>query len=151
MSKREKILVAASFAAFLWGVMILVDKLEEQAAVKPPPVEDISAFVGKVSETVNNDPSGGLNDMILSKARRPWGRDPFYSSGPLSFDSKEDLHYQGYVKTRGRIFALINNIEYKMGEDVQGKDLKIKMITPDRVVLVTPERKKRILPIEGDR
>lgn len=149
MSNREKILVLVSFAAAIYGVIVLVDKLDK--ATRPvSPVEDMAAFVGQVSATVNEDPSQGLNDSLLAKARGDWGDDPFYPDGPVSFDAGEKLHYQGYVKTGRRVFALINNNEYRVGEDIEGGGLIVRAIMSDRVILVTPERKKRILPIQGD-
>lgn len=150
MSKREKILITASLAAFIWGAVMIVRMLEKQNISPSGPIEDMAQFVGKVSESVNADPSEGLNDIILSQARGTWGKDPFYTLGPVNFDPKEELHYQGYVRSGSRMFALINNREYRVGDEIDGSGISIKGITPNQVVLMVQGRKKRILPIEGD-
>lgn len=150
MTNREKILVCASIVAFIWGTTMIVQMFEKQSVSPSGPVEDMAQFVGTVSASVNQDASGGLNALILARARGDWGNDPFYDSGPVNFDPKEDLHYQGYMRSGSRMFALINNMEYKVGDDVEGGDMQVKRITPDQVVLMIEGRKKRILPIQGD-
>lgn len=150
MSRREKILVIASVAAFIWGMVMVAGQLGQDRGAGSTPVKDVSAFVAAVGTTVNEDPSKGLDAMVLSRARGPWGDNPFYEAGPVNYDPGEDLHYQGYVRSGSRVIALINNREYRLGETMEGRDIKVRAITADRVVLVDQSGRKRILPLEGD-
>ncbi|MBU1172916.1 MAG: hypothetical protein KKD44_25430 [Proteobacteria bacterium] len=149
MSKREKILVVASVVAFIWGGMMVMDNMGKKQNKMLTPKEDVTQFILKINDAIAEDPSKGLGAFTLSRARGPWGKSPFLASNTLNFGPNDDLRYHGYVRSGNLIYALINNREYSPGEDIDGRGLRVKTISPDRVVIVENGKKKRILPLEG--
>lgn len=149
MSKREKILVAASVLALVVGLLLMIEPTKP-GGEGASPKEDITTLVATLGAAANEDPSRGLDGAVMARIRPPWGPDPFYGAGPVMFDPAEDLHYQGYVRSGSRIVALINNREYRPGDEVEGRNLRVEAIAPDRVILLEQGRRIRLLAREGD-
>lgn len=149
MSGREKILVLASVIAFIWGGILFMDNLGKNKSQTLSDDDNVTGFIGKVTDSIGEDPEGGMDRYLLARARGPWGNSPFQDAGERLYGPDDNWRYQGYVRSGTRIFALINNREYGLGEDLDGKGLRVKSIGPDRVVCVEKGKKKRILPLEG--
>ncbi|GAB6094415.1 hypothetical protein JCM14469_06670 [Desulfatiferula olefinivorans] len=149
MSKREKILVAASVLALIVGLVLLMEPSTKDDA-DASPKEDVTALIATLGAAADKDPSQGLDAAVMARVRPPWGPDPFYRGAPVMFDPSEDLRYQGYVRSGSRIVALINNREYRPGDTVEGQNLTVETIAPDRVILLEQGRRIRLLAREGD-
>lgn len=149
MNKREKILVFASVAAVIWGVIMTLDR----AANKPTASvaeEDVNQFVVKVTDRVKGGSGDSLMGYSLATVLGERYVNPFLGKRLSSKKTTAtDLVYNGYVQSGNRIFALINKTEYRVGDIIEGTFMQVKNIDPYRVVLVEDRKKKRILPLEG--
>lgn len=149
MNSREKILVVASAVALVWGGLMVLFPGGSSKKTENRKNEDVTSFIAQVTEAVSPGPSGKRDGLILGRARSPWGENPFLDTGALNFgESKIQLSYQGFVRTGGKAYALINNREYRVGEMLEGTEILVKSISEHQVVLIELGRKKRILPLE---
>ena len=148
MNKREKILVFASVAAVIWGVIVSLDSGEKDPVVINKS-EDIQLFVAKVTEKVKSESKDTMTTNILSEAFSDDGPNPFLGKTLLPKRDASDLVYSGYIRCGNDVYALINKKEYNPGDTIEGTGMQIKTISPYRVVLVEDKKKKRILPLTG--
>ena len=72
-----------------------------------------------------------------------WNQDPFLHEKKQLADESDIKNktptpvfvYSGFIGTGNRILAVINDIEYKVGETVKDSSYTIERITPDQVIL----------------
>jgi hypothetical protein len=149
MSGREKILVVASAVALFWGVLILSTSKQSGNEGFSKKGDDVSAFIAQITDAVSPGPEGQREMRLIETARGTWGGSPFLDTGTLNYEASDiPLRYHGFVRSSGRVYALINNREYSLGEVIQDTGVLVKSIGPDQVVLIEHGRKKRILPLE---
>lgn len=151
MSKREKIIVALMLITVVYGAYSFfwapaMKKAQEGAAGKGNGTLD--AMVAEIADALNGrDPtkSGGY---VLAQAEADWDADPFLDR-EIRFDDGLDapafdpdaasagFAYSGFLKMGDRDLAVINGMEYAVGEGVEGSEFVVRQITPSRVVLGT--------------
>ena len=154
MSTREKILVGLMLIALCLGsLMLFSDGPQEQgssaASDKP---NSITQMLTNMAAKFGNNKGREQNQYGLSMARAPWPN--IFLSGDemmaqptealISADmlpSNMSLVYSGYIETPQRRVAIINGIEYIVGELLDKSQLVIRHIDPQRVVLgATPDK-----------
>lgn len=127
-------------------------------------LEGLNAFITKVAEASK----AGLSKedkYIIQVAEAEWKQDPLVSvelkDRPESEIQKAkaakpepipdlDVAYTGFMQMGDKKFAIINGVEYAVGDRLEQGDYMLQSITPSRVVIVTTGRSKKryIFPIE---
>lgn len=138
--KRRNIIVVVAVLAVLYGLFGLATasriKKGGPAGAKAP--AELQAFISQISADLGG---GGFDSYVVSRAERPLGRNPFFRkgtkvSGKVSGRTPDPaFSYKGYIEAGGRGLAVINNAEYKAGEQLEQEGFFLKEISPSRVVI----------------
>ena len=120
--------------------------------------EVLNAFILKVAEKIKTGfPKNQA--YVLQKAEAKWKRDPLIQIEPKTPEEEEDsqqpvltskMIYTGFLRMGDKRLAIINGMEYETGEILEPGGFTIRSISPSRVVIAPPGRKKKtlILPME---
>jgi len=95
-------------------------------------------------------------DYLISKAEADWTRDPFRAEPVKEVEEKEivsdpdelEFVYSGFMRAGNFFLAVVNGMEYRRGEMLNGLGYKVEKITPSQVVLRTEANKEIVLYLE---
>jgi len=164
MAKREKILIILVIAAAIVVFTLkMMDKKELSQAGNSDQehVNEIDSFVEEQFNAMNQTGSLEMDETIIKKAVINWDHDPFAGSDlvkelegevekenlTVSVEKKEivPVEYSGYVKAGKKLLAIINGLEYKKGDIVEGTDYRILTITTKKILLRSSGSETRIV------
>lgn len=160
MSKREKILVGLMLLAVVYGIYAWFLPSSQQAATvnEGNGQKVLKEFILKVAEKTTTGLSKN-QAYVLQKAEALWERDPLIQIEPKPSEEEEDsqqpvlsskMIYTGFLQMDDKRLAIINGMEYEAGDRLEPGGFIIQSISPSRVVIAPPGRKKKtmILPME---
>ena len=148
-----------------WGAYSLFFSSQPQSAQfssNSKGLEQLNTFITKVATTTK----AGLSETeayIIQQAESEWEQDPFVSvettREPQFFEKKAavepikpdyQISYTGYMKMGDSRLAIINGMEYEVGEKIEPGGYLIRTITPKQIVLDSTKgkRKRFVLPLE---
>lgn len=145
MSTREKIIIVLAVVVLGYGIYVLFfeDSGSDTSAIQPETAQVTEAET--VATTIQSKlQSGRLSDseyFVLAKAREPWVRDPFFTrseSSRVSEGQEEQeitFSYTGYVELGTWRYAIINGVEYSVGEELDVGGYFVRNILPNKVVI----------------
>ncbi|MBU2549690.1 MAG: general secretion pathway protein GspB [Proteobacteria bacterium] len=152
MSKREKIIIVAMVAAVLiGGYLFLFDQPSKpKAAAQDPSVKELEKIAAEVTANLVKEAVKPANEQyIVNKASSQWPDNPFFQSSKAAKKTEEDkppeiiekagdviLTFSGYLEIGRRRMAVINGIEYEVGDKVESAGMSIKSISAEQVILV---------------
>ena len=162
MKKREIIIVVI---AALLGVYGLVDYFILSGSKAPGGGQKITEALTSIDgfaqaaelNLIPAEVTGSLKDQayMISKAEAPWEKDPFGGGGLESKAEeglvKEDIlemHYSGFIRAGKKMLAVVNGMEYTVGELLVDVGYKVSKITSSKVVLLTEANKEIVLQLE---
>ncbi len=145
MSGREKIIVGLMIGSVIYGayhfwgqyrskinINVLTPKIIEDK-IKPIRESDIVVLSEK-------------EKYILNQASAVWTQDPFIAPVPRQRLAKKmlppapkDLKYSGYLRMGDRILAIIDGMEYQVGESLLKSPYLISDISPRQVIIALPD------------
>jgi len=148
MNRREQIIIAVTVVVGLYALFMYVARplLMPKPAAPESPIN-----VGEIlalAEAAGPDPAEQRTvERILSSCSRPWPSTIFFprswdmdkaTTGNRRPDAITDLDpaqyvYSGFMEMNGRKIAIINGIDYQLGEQVDGYLLET--IQPEHVIL----------------
>ena len=154
MTTREKILVGMMGLAIVYGAY----ELFWAPATRKSPRKQVTAssddtrgFAVEVSQKLANEKIPDDAVYRIEKAATGWTKDPFLqTTTPLSEEKQADpagepaaralsqgadFVYSGYLQLGDRKMAVINGMEYAVGESLGVDDLYVKAISSQQVVL----------------
>jgi hypothetical protein len=163
LKKRESIIIVIALLAAGYGALDYL-VLSRPSAKKPDTQgqerqAELAAFV-QVSQAQLATLSGPDTKRIryrIEKAEAAWENDPFevlaVTEAGLTDESQGaqaalDLHYSGYIKAGSKAMAVINGMEYNVGDLLLDSGYMVAGIFPDRVVLVTETSSEILIPLE---
>jgi hypothetical protein len=155
-SRRELIILGLAGLA----VIYLVFDLIIMPSYKPKKIEtaqaqniDIKTLLAEMSQYAKKD--GSVDNILytMSRADLTWPRDPFLYEDLASAASvegqKTKFNYTGFVMLGPKRLAIVNGIEYQIGETIAGADFTVKAINPNDVVLENLVNRSRLsIPIQ---
>jgi len=158
MQKREKILIALMAIAVLYGALeLFVFSGRSQRPADDPPaaveVRDVKDAADQAKSAVEQAALSEQQRRVLEVAAAPWRPDLFYPVPEMENPPREDaaepatgvgLEYRGYLAVGDRRMAIINGVEYRVGETVGETGYVLKAITPDRVFVEAPGDGERV-------
>ncbi len=163
MNKREFIIIIGAACIGIYGLLdyfiISGDTMNSNEEAINSEMEQIDTYTTQVLgrlAVINS--SNNFNDMnyLISKAETPWNSDPFmkYNISENEFNDslgEEEgiaLLYTGFIKAGRKTLAVINGMEYKVGELLKEVTYKVSKITPSKVILLTEANKEIILKLK---
>jgi hypothetical protein len=163
MTTREKIIVALMVLSVIYGIYIVFFAgPREEAAFKPggdKELEALNTFITKVADKTKNNLSKE-QAYVLDKAQAEWKQDPLmHIKTPLTKEEEDELQplkleseilYTGFLEMGNKRLAILNGVEYEVGDRLEPDGLVIQKILPNHVVIGSPNKrnKKVILPME---
>ncbi len=118
----------------------VVEKARESA-------KKTDAFVLEVAKALNKDDTRSGTDLyIITRAAMEWTNEPFMvyhaskSKGPSTIDRKKpkkmwSFVYSGYLETAHRKLAIINGLEYEVGDAMLPSGYVVRHISPIKVII----------------
>lgn len=155
MSTREKILVGLMIVAVCVGTLILLSDGPKETASdadsggQPP----LTQMLTRLTAQYGGGPSLESHRYALSMAQTPWQKDLFSKGSDLLpasagtpdaadvLPANVALVYSGYIETPYRRVAIINGIEYVVGDQLDQSAYKIQHIEPTQVILTSPQQR----------
>ncbi|SHK00173.1 hypothetical protein SAMN02745216_02686 [Desulfatibacillum alkenivorans DSM 16219] len=164
MAKREKFIVIVAILAVLgYGATFLFsggggDKGRKASASKTSQGKDPAAELAELRKSIEESQTKvgkakpeELAVYIVANSEAPFPQDPFYYrikvEEPEEAKEVEEeiptpsiaLFYTGFIQIGGKRMAIINNLEYEVGDDVAATGFLLKSIHQDRVEIVSRE------------
>jgi len=157
MSKREKILVGLSILTVVYGlyVWLLASPQPAATAVNDKDQKELNAFILKVAEKTAARLSKN-QAYALQKAQDQWKRDPLIQIEPKAAEEVEERQepvltskaiYTGFLRMGDKRLAIINGMEYEIGDILEPDGFIIRSISPSSVVIAPPGKKKKTLTL----
>lgn len=153
--KREVVILALAglaVAYFLVDYFVLPNFKKSATTVEAEKV-DIQKLIGEMAEYSKQ--GGSLDNVAysLSKAELSWPRDPFLvetlASAAAVESRKNKFNYTGFILLGKKKLAVINGIEYQVGESLTTEGFVVRAINPNDVVLEDAINKSRLsIPIQ---
>lgn len=147
MGTREKILVGLMFFAVLYGAFELFIGPPEKSGPEEksgPKIESARNMAEKIETRIDQAKLTALQKNTLKLSAQQWERDPFYVLPEEDAVSTTDtaakrgpgtLKYTGYLEFGDTRMAIINGVEYRMGERLEKGGGMVKRITPGQVII----------------
>lgn len=163
MKKREIIILVLACAAVVYGAidfLVLSKKkpVQSSAAGLEEQLSPVKAFVSTVQDqlAVFRKTDVSREDYIISRGEAPWHHDPFVESMMAPEEMKDEtgfadgieIRYSGFIQAGETIFAVINGMEYTLGETLLDLGYKVVNIDTARVILSNEANKEIFIPLE---
>lgn len=138
-AKRQNIILGMAVLALLYGLYdVLIVSRQKNGAPGPGSMgpADVQTFLSQVATDIGSAKTD-FNAYAGSCAERPWVRNPFFAKdGASGVPRRPEFFYAGYLEAAGRTFAIINNAEYQVGEQLENREgFFVKEITPSRIII----------------
>lgn len=157
MNNREKIFVALALIAALYaGISFLFSGKNEKAGQAGNNEKPAEEFLREVALSLAGHQLTKTEKIILEKAEVPWPLQPFVSaSTSITEDNtdsqqqmpKEAFVYAGFIQVGNRRLAIINGMEYDIGDPVADVPLTVRGISAERVILEDSSGRRIAVPI----
>ena len=171
MSRRERIIVGLMLVTLIVGGYIYFFSSEEQTGIQNPKMQTdaLNKFVIDVVKDLTATDRTPLDNYMIANAEKPWKESPFIQKKivaqetiPSDTDLEKDLQqepvtdeplpeltYSGYLRFGSETLAVINGVEYTVGEKIDSGIAVLEKITPTRIVVLYQDPNKRItLPLQ---
>ena len=146
------------------GVVILFGTYELFFAKSKKPVTidagknitELNTFISEMTLAIGKDTPSPVDAYMIKRAEAGWARDPFYErktykdwavtkepaqAGGAS-TQKTQFNYTGYVALDNKQIAIINGIEYGVGDALDAEGYILKEIHPAKVTIFNKESRR---------
>ena len=147
--------LAVAYGGYVWFL-----PSTQQAATENDDNQEkvLNDFIVNVAAKTTTGLSKNLA-YVLQKAEAKWQRDPLIQIEPKPPDEEEEIKqpvltskmtYSGFLRMGDKLLAIINGMEYETGDRLEPSGFIIRSISPSRVIIAPPGRKKQTinLPME---
>jgi len=165
MTNREKIIVGLMLLTVVYGIYALFFEGKTKGHTAPvatisatKQLENLNAFIAKVAEASR----AGLSKedkYIISRAESPWKQDPM-TNVELTNVPEDELNrrkqvvrsstgpqlnasYTGFMQMGDKRLAIINGIEYAVGDELVQGGFIVRSISPRQVIIVSTDSSKK--------
>ncbi|OPL15155.1 MAG: hypothetical protein AVO39_01770 [delta proteobacterium MLS_D] len=166
ISKREKIILAVVGVVLLYGlfdIFILQGGTHNPPTAGPVNVEqqlrETDELVVSATSALNESELATVDVYIIERAERAWPRDPFFVGMPTErIETAEGdkalrvtFTYSGFIEMGAAQMAIINGVDYQVGEDLEIPGYVLRSISPQQVVIEHKELRQRVtVPFRED-
>jgi hypothetical protein len=161
MKKREKIILAVMGVALLFAVYsFLVPSSRQTNVATERNLAGAKAFAAQVTEDLKKDVLTGADRYVLERAAAEWVSDPFLEqklSSVVETAKGADggqpgiFAYSGYLEVGKMRLAIINGMEYQVGEQLEPGGYIVQSIDPEKVILQDVGKHGQVtLPFTGE-
>jgi len=160
MEKREVIILGIMAVVVVYGAFTLIlGKSDKKTGLKAAlSSSELQAMTGDLALTMSKDILSPAEAYAIVRAEGEWLRDPFFerksyrelvqskaSAKAIAGTGKKiTFNYTGYIEYGERKMAIINGLEYAVGEGLETKGYFLRSITPRKVVIENADSKAKI-------
>ncbi len=163
MAKREKIILSLMIlSVLLYGGYYFSSTKPSGTGIERPEKkgEKLNKFVTDIAVRLKKKDISQTDKHIIAMAKREWAGDPFLRGElPLESQLKQErveasalnvnFIYSGFMEMGDSRLAVINGIEYVVGEELNPGGYIVNSISPARVVIgIKGTNQTIILPVE---
>lgn len=154
MTRREKIILAATGLVAVIGLVVLLGDKTPPGAPRPGPAADEAARAATMLKSIQDSAMGRDEVAVLAAIDRKWRATAFYDrplAGREAAARPAALpRYTGYVELGSGRLAVVDGMEYQVGDSLEGGGYKVVSIASDQLVLENLGNGQRItVPAEG--
>jgi hypothetical protein len=148
LKKREIIILAAAaiFVLYAIYVYLIADHLPGKKVETGKDSVKIETVISGLTGELNKNKLSDFDNYVIKKAQVNWGENPFLKRDLyrawLTKDSRGkggiaavQIIYSGYVDTGKNKLAVLNGIEYRIGEELKEEGHILKNITSSKVII----------------
>jgi hypothetical protein len=143
MKRRELVILALAAVGALYAVwsLFLAPAPGAGSAAVHLDRDGLTKTASEVRDLVAKSQPSALEAFTLARAISPFPRDPFHratSPGDIQATGNEPqaaFVYSGYLKMGGEVFAIINGMEYRIGEELEVADHFLTSIERNKVTI----------------
>jgi hypothetical protein len=147
LNKRQYIIIIIAAAAILYGAFAYLSGgplLKE--AIKKSDNKEQNVLISSITGELMKNPLSVVDVYIISRAETDWQRNPFMERGSYKEWASKDsakgglspeakIIYSGYVDSGKKKMAVINGLEYSVGDQLEIGGYVLKRITAAKVVI----------------
>ncbi|MEA1971458.1 MAG: hypothetical protein U9N37_07585 [Thermodesulfobacteriota bacterium] len=138
VSTREIVIIVIMLAAVLYGVygFFIASSPKSIKTVTLENAGEIDNLITDASAVLKDNGSYPVYACIVTSAENNWERDPFYKeSASLVNVMGLGVEYTGYLEIGNRRMAIINNVSYEIGDELELVEYVVRHIRPSAVVI----------------
>jgi hypothetical protein len=109
--------------------------------------QEISTLVSGLTNDLMKNVQAGMDAYIIARAEADWEKNPFWDRSAYKewaaiqgasggSGSAAKIIYSGYVDAGKMKIAIINGLEYRIGEQLEMEGYVLKRVTPSKVLIV---------------
>ncbi len=154
MEKREKIILILAGLALLYGVFdYFILSPDKNAVMQSETESKFTDFLENINATLASleilEQKKTNADYLISMIESEWKNDPFSlikRNQKTEIDKETaDLMYSGFIRLGNKMLAVIDGMEYTIGENIKDSGYKIIQISSKNVILINKLNKKIVL------
>ena len=146
LNKRQIIIlvIAALFVLYVTYDYLILGPAGKEVKTGTNSAE-INTFVNNLQNDLIKDITAGVDVYIIGRAEADWQKNPFWErhsykewaarEGAAGISASKII-YSGYVDSGKKKLAVINGLEYRIGEQLEMEGYILKGITPSKVLIV---------------
>ncbi len=119
-------------------------------------ITELNTFISEMTVAIGKDTPSPVDAYMIKRAEEGWARDPFYErktyrdwavakepaqAGGASIQ-KNQFNYTGYVALGNKQIAIINGIEYGVGDALDVEGYILKKIHPSKIIIFNKESRR---------
>jgi len=165
MSRREKIIVGFMVVAILYGgfSFLFPDSKSGRPKFSSQKAVAVTDFVTDLVRRIRAADTTETDTLIFKKAATTWRKDPFEVVGKVDVDDARpeeepeivdrgelagSFNYTGYMEMGDSILAIINGLEYQVGDQLASEGAVLRKVTPkEAFIYVDAEKGLIVVPI----
>ncbi|MGB5216800.1 MAG: hypothetical protein WBN66_00745 [Smithella sp.] len=145
--KKREIIILAIAALFIVSYVVyyfIADRLTGKKVQTGVGTETVETLTNTIAEDLNKNKLSDSENYIIKQAGGDWGSSPFLNrdlyrawlaKDGAAAASALKIIYSGYIDSGKRRMAILNNVEYRIDEDLMEEGYVLKQITPSKVIL----------------
>ncbi|MGV8059420.1 MAG: hypothetical protein AB2L12_15565 [Smithellaceae bacterium] len=148
LNKRQIIIIIIAIAVILYGAyaILLSGGVKQKDAKESNPAPGKDSHINSIAGDLIKNPLNVVDAYIVGRAEADWEKNPFWEKGSYrewanrdNAKTKDDpaakIIYSGYVDVGKKKMAVINGVEYSVGEKLEIDGYVLKKITAAKVVI----------------
>jgi len=150
LKKREIIIlvIAALFVLYAGYEYLIARPASKKVETSAANVDSVkkNTSISKLTNDLSKDKLNDFDAYVIRKIETDWSKDPFWKKDVYKeWAAKEDaakggstaakIIYSGYVDSGKNKMAVINGLEYRIGEQLEIEGYILKKITSSKVVI----------------
>jgi hypothetical protein len=148
LNKRQMIVLSITALSILYAAYVyLIAPPTGNKVITNQSTQEINTLLSGFNNDLIKDTQAGMDAYIIARAEADWQKNPFWDKSSFKewaviqasagdSGSKVKINYSGYVDAGKIKIAIINGLEYRVGEQLEIEGYVLKRITPSKVSIV---------------